>query len=67
MELRPVVGDILDVGLLESVFSRERIHRTFHAAAYKHVPLMETNVREVVRNNVLGTRRVAKCRRAPSV
>ena len=59
VELRPVVGDILDVGLLESVFSRERIHRTFHAAAYKHVPLMETNVREVVRNNVLGTRRVA--------
>ena len=60
VELRPVVGDILDGELLESLFSHERIHRTFHAAAYKHVPLMETNVREAVRNNVLGTHRVAK-------
>ena len=60
VELRPVVGDILDGELLESLFSHERIHRTFHAAVYKHVPLMETNVREAVRNNVLGTHRVAK-------
>ena len=59
VDMRPVVGDILDGELLESLFSRERIDRTFHAAAYKHVPLMESNVREAVRNNVLGTHRVA--------
>jgi FlaA1/EpsC-like NDP-sugar epimerase len=55
VEIRPVVGDILDEDLLESMFSTEPIHRTFHAAAYKHVPLMETNVRQAVRNNVIGT------------
>lgn len=60
VELRPVVGDILDGELLESLFSNERVNRTFHAAAYKHVPLMETNIREAVRNNVLGTQRVAR-------
>jgi FlaA1/EpsC-like NDP-sugar epimerase len=55
VDLRPVVGDILDEDLLESLFSSEPIHRTFHAAAYKHVPLMELNVRQAVRNNVIGT------------
>jgi FlaA1/EpsC-like NDP-sugar epimerase len=60
VQLRPVVGDILDGELIESLFSQEPIHRTFHAAAYKHVPLMESNVREAVQNNVLGTYRVAK-------
>ena len=60
VDLRPVVGDILDGELLDSLFSYEPIHRTFHAAAYKHVPLMESNVREAVRNNVLGTHRIAK-------
>ncbi len=60
VDLRPVVGDILDQPMLESLFGNERIHRTFHAAAYKHVPLMESNVREAVRNNVLGTHHVAE-------
>ena len=60
VDLRPVVGDILDQQLLESLFGNERIHRTFHAAAYKHVPLMESNVREAVRNNVLGTHHMAE-------
>jgi FlaA1/EpsC-like NDP-sugar epimerase len=55
VDLRPIVGDILDEDLMESLFSSEPIHRTFHAAAYKHVPLMELNVRQAVRNNVIGT------------
>ena len=55
VELRPVVGDILDRELVESLFAGETIHRTFHAAACKHVPLMEVNIRQAVRNNILGT------------
>ena len=44
---------------LASVFSRYSPQRVFHAAAYKHVPLMEANPLEAIRTNVLGTYRVA--------
>lgn len=59
LELVSVVGDILDQQSLDEVFRTHRPCRVFHAAAYKHVPMMETNVREAVRNNVLGTWEVA--------
>src|SRR5437868_4815687 len=55
-----VVGDVVDGGTIERVFSEYGPDRVFHAAAYKHVPLMEANSREAVRNNVLGTWRVAE-------
>ncbi|PYU29032.1 MAG: hypothetical protein DMG32_01135 [Acidobacteria bacterium] len=51
----PVVGDILDVGTLREVFSRWRPALVFHAAAYKHVPLMENNCFQAVVNNIFGT------------
>jgi FlaA1/EpsC-like NDP-sugar epimerase len=54
--LVPVLGDVLLADQLRSVFSTYRPDLVFHAAAYKHVPLAEQNVLEVVRNNVLGTR-----------
>ena len=60
LDLVPVVGDILDAASLERVFLRHRPERVFHAAAYKHVPLMECNPLEAVRNNVVGTWRVAE-------
>ena len=60
VDIRPIVGDILDRELVESIFASTPIHRTFHAAAYKHVPLMESNIRQAVRNNVLGTSVVAE-------
>lgn len=53
---RTVVGDIKDIGLLKHVFSKYRPHIVFHAAAHKHVPLMEENVVSAVKNNILGTR-----------
>ena len=55
----PVVGDILDVALLREVFSTYRPHSVFHAAAYKHVPMMERNCFQAVTNNVFGTYNVA--------
>jgi FlaA1/EpsC-like NDP-sugar epimerase len=57
----PVVADVADPGRMERVFARYRPEFVFHAAAYKHVPLMENNVVEAVRNNVLGTLSVAEC------
>jgi FlaA1/EpsC-like NDP-sugar epimerase len=55
----PVVGDILDVALLREIFALHRPHSVFHAAAYKHVPMMETNCFQAVTNNVFGTYNVA--------
>ena len=55
----PVVGDIQDVPLLREVFSAYRPHSVFHAAAYKHVPMMERNCFQAVTNNVFGTYNVA--------
>jgi FlaA1/EpsC-like NDP-sugar epimerase/O-antigen ligase len=55
----PVIGDVTDAGALERVFKSYRPDGVFHAAAYKHVPMMELNAREAVRNNVIGTWRVA--------
>ena len=49
------VGDIRDPRQVEHVITTYRINAIFHAAAYKHVPLMERQVCEAVRNNVLGT------------
>jgi FlaA1/EpsC-like NDP-sugar epimerase len=55
----PVVGDILDVGSLREVFAVHRPHSVFHAAAYKHVPMMEMNCFQAVTNNIFGTYNVA--------
>lgn len=55
----PVVGDILDVSTLRDVFSLYRPHSVFHAAAYKHVPMMEGNCFQAVTNNIFGTYDVA--------
>ncbi len=56
----PVIADILDREEMRGVFAQWSPDRVFHAAAYKHVPMMECNVRQAVRNNVLGTWQVAE-------
>jgi FlaA1/EpsC-like NDP-sugar epimerase len=53
-----VIGDINDIGLLKTVFSKYKPQVVFHAAAFKHVPLMEDNPVAAVKNNVLGTRNI---------
>lgn len=55
----PVIGDVRSEDRLDYVFRKWHPHIVFHAAAYKHVPLMEENPCEAVRVNVYGTRLVA--------
>ncbi len=54
-----VVADICNADVMDKVFSRYRPEYVFHAAAYKHVPMMEDNPMESVRNNVYGTKVLA--------
>ncbi len=51
----PVIGDIRNGARLDRIFDKYRPQTVFHAAAHKHVPLMELNPEEAVTNNVLGT------------
>jgi FlaA1/EpsC-like NDP-sugar epimerase len=55
----PVLGDVSNRARMRSIFERYQPGVVFHAAAYKHVPLMEANPLESVRNNVLATKVVA--------
>jgi FlaA1/EpsC-like NDP-sugar epimerase len=58
VEIVPVIADIRDRNRINRVFHQYRPHAVFHAAAHKHVPLMEDNVLEAITNNVAGTRNV---------
>lgn len=59
-ELIPLLGSVRDAGRLEHVFKRWQIDTVYHAAAYKHVPLVEHNPAEGLQNNVLGTLNLAQ-------
>ncbi len=52
------IGDILDVSMLENLFLKHKPNIVFHAAAHKHVPLMEDNPIEAVKNNIFGSKNV---------
>jgi FlaA1/EpsC-like NDP-sugar epimerase len=56
----PVLGDILDTKRLEKIMKEFTPEVVFHAAAYKHVPMMESHPIEAIRNNILGTQNVAE-------
>ncbi len=56
----PLLGSVLDVGRMQSIFSTWQPQTVYHAAAYKHVPLVEHNPIEGVSNNVFGTVIVAR-------
>ena len=57
--IETVLGDVCDPATVETVVKRARPEVVFHAAAYKHLPMLQNQVREAFRNNVVGTRRVA--------
>jgi len=58
-----VIGDIRDADRVDEVFTRYRPDVVYHAAAYKHVPMMESNVAEAVKANIVGTWNVAEAAR----
>jgi FlaA1/EpsC-like NDP-sugar epimerase len=60
LRLRPIIADIRDLNRMESLFRNHQPQVVFHAAAHKHVPLMEANAEEAFTNNVLGTRNLVQ-------
>ena len=58
--LRPLIADIRDRDHLDHLISTYQPQVLFHAAAHKHVPLMQANIEEAVANNVLGTKNVVE-------
>jgi FlaA1/EpsC-like NDP-sugar epimerase len=59
LELQVCLGDVTDVTLVDKVLEQHQPQVIFHAAAYKHVPMLEHQVRQAGRNNILGTRTIA--------
>lgn len=59
MDMSVLIGSIRDRERLHEVFSQYKINVVFHAAAHKHVPLMEDSPKEAVKNNVFGTLNLA--------
>lgn len=61
LNLVTLIGSVRDLGRMESLFETYKPEIVFHAAAHKHVPLMEQSPNEAIKNNVLGTYNTAKC------
>ena len=59
MRIIPLVADVQDIEMVESAFDEFSPELVFHAAAYKHVPLMEYNPCQAVLNNIIGSQNVA--------
>ena len=59
-QVRPLIANLKNLDRLDKLFAKYRPDVVFHAAAHKHVPLMELNVAEAILNNVYGTRNAAR-------
>lgn len=60
VEVIPIIGDVKDKNRMREIVERYRPKIVYHAAAHKHVPLMEENPHEAVKNNIIGTKNVAE-------
>jgi FlaA1/EpsC-like NDP-sugar epimerase len=60
LELIPLIGSVQDRQFIKKIFNGFAVDTTYHAAAYKHVPLMEQNVMQCIANNVFGTLNLAE-------
>ncbi|MDB9891193.1 polysaccharide biosynthesis protein [Alphaproteobacteria bacterium] len=67
VDLIPLIGSVQDSQFVKKIFDRFSVDTTFHAAAYKHVPLMEQNVMQCIANNVFGTLNMAELAIAANV
>ncbi len=67
LQLIPILGSVVDADRLGEIFSEWKPDTVFHAAAYKHVPLVEANPIEGIRNNILGTQNLAAAAEAARV
>ncbi len=61
IDIEAIIGSVRDIKRLEKVFEQYNPYLVFHAAAHKHVPLMEDSPLEAIKNNVFGTSNVANC------
>ncbi len=57
--IMPVLGSVLDREMLERILTRYKVNTVYHAAAYKHVPMVERNLAAGIENNVMGTYTIA--------
>lgn len=67
IEIVPIIADIQDRELIFDVMTKYQPDVVYHAAAHKHVPLMEYNPKEAVKNNIFGTKNVAEAAKAAGV
>lgn len=67
LEITPILGSVTDREKLDELFAQNDIDTVFHAAAYKHVPLVEANPIEAIRNNTIGTRELSGAAAAANV
>ncbi|MCX7038876.1 MAG: nucleoside-diphosphate sugar epimerase/dehydratase [Spirochaetes bacterium] len=63
----PIIGEVQDADYMQFIMPRTRASVVFHTAAHKHVPLMEANPVEAVKNNVFGTKNVVEAARKAGV
>lgn len=67
IDIVPVIADVQDRKLIFEVMTRYLPEYVFHAAAHKHIPMMEWNPREAVKNNIYGTKNMAEAAKAAGV
>ena len=61
LDYKTEIASVRDLDKLEMLFNKYKPEILFHAAAHKHVPLMENNPEEAIKNNIFGTKNVAEC------
>lgn len=67
LSIHPIIADIRDLSRLQNVFETLHPQVVFHAAAHKHVPMMEANIEDAITNNIIGTRNVVDAAVASNV
>ena len=61
LDYKTEIASVRDLAKLDMLFNKYKPEILFHAAAHKHVPLMENNPEEAIKNNIFGTKNVAEC------